>query len=37
VALLLIVMGFLFVQHRIDRREPKLASAPAVRDIARFA
>jgi hypothetical protein len=37
VALLLIVMGFLFVQHRIDRREPKLASAPVVRDIARFA
>jgi hypothetical protein len=36
-ALLLIVIGFLFVQHRIDRREPKLASAPVVSDIARFA
>jgi hypothetical protein len=37
VALLLVVMGFLFVQHRIDRREPKLASAPVAQDIARFA
>jgi hypothetical protein len=36
VALLLVVIGFLVVQHRIDSREPKLATAPVVTDIARF-
>ncbi len=36
-ALLLIVMVFLLVHHRIDRREPKLAIAPVAVDLTRFA
>ena len=36
-ALALIVVAFLLVQNRLDRRDPKLASAPIAPDLLRFA
>src|SRR5438034_4043969 len=35
-ALALIVVAFLLLQHRLDRRDPKLALAPIVPDVLRF-
>ncbi len=36
-ALALIVIGFVMVQNRIDRKDPKLALAPIAPDVLRFA
>jgi hypothetical protein len=36
-ALALIVIAFLFIQDRLDRRDPKLALAPITPDVSRFA
>ena len=36
-ALALVVIAFLMVQNRLDRRDPKLASAPMAPDVLRFA
>jgi hypothetical protein len=36
-ALALVVVAFLMVQNRLDRRDPKLASAPIAPDVRRFA
>jgi uncharacterized membrane protein YtjA (UPF0391 family) len=36
-ALALVVVAFLMVQNRLDRRDPKLASAPIAPDVLRFA
>jgi hypothetical protein len=36
-ALALIVVAFLLLQNRLDRRDPKLASAPITPDVLRFA
>ena len=35
-ALALVVVAFLMVQNRLDRRDPKLASAPIAPDVRRF-
>jgi len=36
VVLILLVIGFVFVQHRIDRKDPKLALAPVSADVLTF-
>jgi len=36
-ALALVVVAFLMVQNRLDRRDPKLASAPIAPDVRKFA
>jgi len=36
-ALALVVVAFLMVQNRLDRRDPKLAQAPIAPDVLRFA
>jgi len=32
-----VVVAFLMVQNRLDRRDPKLAQAPIAPDVLRFA
>ena len=36
-ALVIVVVAFLMVQNRLDRRDPKLAEAPIAPDVLRFA